>query len=139
MRVGKLFSQIFENVVEKLNFEITMSNRTQKNEQRRNKRKREVLEVAPNARKLKKVNQKKKSLTMSIACVSEDFFTNGYQRAVERTKFQPFFHAVDEEVVRDYYQVIKNPMDLDQIAENIDDCVYTYRAIFEGFEVDCIY
>ena len=45
-------------------------------------------------------------------------------------KFQPFFHAVDEEVVRDYYQIIKNPMDLDQIAENIDDCVYTSIELF---------
>jgi ATP-dependent 26S proteasome regulatory subunit len=40
-------------------------------------------------------------------------------------KFQPFFHAVDEEAVPDYYKIIKHPMDLDQISENIDEGVYT--------------
>ena len=125
------FSQIFENVVEKLNFEITMSNRTQTNEQRRNKRKREVLEVAPEREEVEESESEKEKLD-DEHCMRElrIFLRTVIKELWKERKFQPFFHAVDEEVVRDYYQVIKNPMDLDQIAENIDDCVYTSIELF---------
>ena len=103
----------------------------QTNEQRRNKRKREVLEVAPEREEVEESESEKEKLD-DEHCMRElrIFLRTVIKELWKERKFQPFFHAVDEEVVRDYYQIIKNPMDLDQIAENIDDCVYTSIELF---------
>ena len=128
----QFFDQIFENITNKMEHDkkALIRARSADNDITK-KRKREALEIIPPREEIEEPEAEKDQRD-DEHCIRElrIFLRSVMKELWKERKFQPFFHAVDEEVVTDYYKIIKNPMDLDQVSENIDDGVYTSIELF---------